>query len=56
MNCLFSNCINSLIMPDLSKWKNYNENDINDTDDYSRLNDINNFDDYYIEYILYMIK
>ena len=48
MNSLFSDCFSILILPDISKWNNYNENHINLIPDYNKINDIINLDCFYI--------
>ena len=44
MKYLFSDCFTITILPDISKWNNYNENDINLIPNYNQINDIINFD------------
>ena len=39
---LFSDCLSLLFIPDISKWNNYNENDLNDIPDYNRINNLIN--------------
>ena len=48
MKCLFSDCFSILILPDISKWNNYNENDINLIPDYNEINDFINFESLFV--------
>ena len=44
MYALFYDCLSLCLLPDISKWNNYNENDINETviyDLFNRLEDTN---------------
>ena len=50
MHSLLSDCLSLLFIPDISKWNNYNENDLNEIRNYNRINNILNFNfDYYKE-------
>ena len=40
MKCLISDCLSLTILPDLYKWNNYNEYDINEEPDYDKINKI----------------
>ena len=40
---MFSDCFTITIIPDISKWKNYNEKNIKKIPNYNQLNDIFNF-------------
>ena len=42
MLSLFSDCLSLSFLPDISKWNNYNEDDINETPDYVFLNRLDN--------------
>ena len=43
MLSLFSDCFSLLFIPDISKWNNYNCDDLNDIRDYKRIDNILNF-------------
>jgi len=43
MYCLFSDCYLLLSLPDISNWKNYNENDLNEIPNYNGIKKILNF-------------
>ena len=35
MKAIFTDCLSLSFLPDISKWKNYNEDDINEIPDYN---------------------
>ena len=40
MNCLYSDCNLLLYFPDISNWNNYNENDLNEKPNYTRIKNV----------------
>ena len=44
MRSIFSECLSLLILPDISIWDNYDEDELNSLPNYNLLNNFKNFD------------